>query len=423
MKANITIPTLPVYKQLFDLDSGIAILMSGRGTGKTWVASRLANVAVLERGWRCVVVRDEKTKVKETILQDIKNVYDKINDGLDGILNNKYTFTDQGLTNKETKSSDIFTLGFRASSKDDKTKLKGLTDIKLVIIDEAEDVRDYDKVKTLLDTVIRNKALVLFILNTPDKDHWIIKRYFNLEPSEHEGYYNPIPKKLSNVHYFLPTYRDNKKLIKAAVEQYESYGNPESENYDLDHYLSAIQGLVSEGRKGRIYDNWKRISVLEFEKLPYSSKYGLDFGFTNDPTALVEIKQHNNKLYIRQHIYEKQLTNPKIAKKIEEVKISGQVIADSAEPKSIRELQEMGIDIQGAEKGKDSINAGIDKIKNMREVYVCDDSADIWEEYLNYVWELDKNKQPTNQPIDDYNHGLDALRYALESKEFYVGTV
>lgn len=139
-------------------------------------------------------------------------------------------------------------------------------------------------------------------------------------------------------------------------------------------------------------------------------------GNTNDPTALVEIRYAHGNLYWKQHIYDTGLTNPEIATQIQELGFDEyKIVADSAEPKSIEEIRRQGCHVVGAEKGKDSVNQGIDAIKRY-PLYITADSDNLIEEFSSYIWKEDKDGNPTNKPIDDFNHGIDAGRYALSNK-------
>jgi len=265
--------------------------------------------------------------------------------------------------------------------------------------------------------------MVVLLLNPPHKNHWIIKRWFNLDPSpfpEAPAYYMPVLKEeyKESVCYIHTTYKNNKKNInKSTLENFARYKATRP-----DHYYPVIEGLVSEGARGRIFTNWKRISDKEYDELPYTEKYALDFGFSNHPAALVGIKEHNNSVYVREYIYKTGLTNPALAREMDRLGVprSATIIADSAEPKSIQELVESGFNVVPAEKGNDSIRAGIDKLLDT-EVYYTDSSSNIEMETQEYKWKLDRNKEPTNEPIDENNHAMDAIRYGTSKKVSYVG--
>ena len=162
---------------------------------------------------------------------------------------------------------------------------------------------------------------------------------------------------------------------------------------------------------GVIFDegqNWVINPV--FPKLFDRRIVGLDFGYSNDPTAALEISVCNGEIYLKELIYETKLLNSDIRAKL---KIGSRaVVADSAEPKSIAELKKLGLNIYPAQKGKDSINNGINLIKEFK-VNVSPDSINLIKELRNYVWAKDKYDNQLTKPIDDFNHLIDAFRYGM----------
>ena len=171
---------------------------------------------------------------------------------------------------------------------------------------------------------------------------------------------------------------------------------------------------------GLIYENWEE---MEFDKDEISGKesvksaFGLDFGYTNDPTALFcgLVDEAAKEIYVFDEIYEKAMTNRKI---YEEVTRKGyakeKIVADSAEPKSIDELRELGLyRIKKARKGKDSVLNGIQYIQDFK-IFIHPKCVNFLSEISAYIWDEDKFGNKINKPVDDFNHLLDAMRYALE---------
>lgn len=220
-----------------------------------------------------------------------------------------------------------------------------------------------------------------------------------------------------DVQWTVTTYLDNAFLdpnIKDKIESYE----PTPENIErgtANEYRWKVYGLGEVGRlEGLVFPDFK--VTQEWPDEYKWQIFGLDFGFTNDPTALIEIRYAHGGLYWKEHIYETGLTNPEIAKYIKILGYDGnKIIADSAEPKSIEEISREGCFIIGAEKGRDSINQGIDAIKRY-PLYIHSDSKNLIEEFSSYQWKEDRDGNSTNKPIDSFNHGIDAGRYALTNK-------
>ena len=184
------------------------------------------------------------------------------------------------------------------------------------------------------------------------------------------------------------------------------------ENWKEEAYTLITRKEAQEGRKGVIRDNLKTVC-------------GLDFGYTNDPTAFVIalFDKDNSRLYIYDEFYEKGLSNKAIAERIKELGYRKErITADSAEPKSIDELKTYGLNVKGAVKGKDSIVHGIQWIQDL-EIIIHPRCVNFLTEISNYTWDTDRFGKKLNVPIDDFNHLMDALRYAVERYSMSKGWV
>lgn len=220
----------------------------------------------------------------------------------------------------------------------------------------------------------------------------------------------------SDVDWFVSTFRDNAFIQPSIREKILSY-EPTPENVKrgtANEFRWMVYGLGEVGRlEGLVFPNFETTNDW-----PDNYKwrvYGLDWGYTNDPTALVEIRYSEGSLYWRQHIYRKRLTNQSIARLIEDIGIEEEIIADSAEPKSIAELRNNGLWVRPAKKGKDSVLFGIQLLQDY-PIKIYSQSKDLIEEFSSYTWAKDRSGSPTNKPIDDFNHGIDAGRYAIMDK-------
>lgn len=182
-----------------------------------------------------------------------------------------------------------------------------------------------------------------------------------------------------------------------------------------------VYGLGNTGSlHGVVFSNWK-----EVQEIPKDAKllgYGMDFGYTNDPTTLTAIYKMNEVYYLDQLIYKTELTNPQIAQEMKSLGISNSLYtyADSAEPKSIQELRNLGVRIAPAEKGADSIMFGIQKMQEL-EFMVTSRSVDLIRELRSYVWAKDKDGNTLNKPIDSNNHAIDGVRYFFITKGKFDG--
>lgn len=408
------------YKDLFIKKPRYFFLMGGRGAGRSTTASQFALAKLLAPEYfRCAIMRLVLGDIRNSIFQDIRDRMEEAE--VEEQINIK-----EHLLGFEYGENKITGIGFRKSSGDQKSKLKSLANFNVIIIEEADEIPEDDFIQ--LDDSLRtlkSDIIIIFLLNPPSKNHWIIKRWFNLIKSKVEGFYKYKLKESVKHNTILinTTWKENRKnLSESSIANYLNYKTTRPE-----HYYNMIEGLVSEGARGRIYKNWKLTTNKVFDELPFPSFYGLDFGFTNDPTALVEIKKHNNKVWFKELIYEAGLTNPLIGKRMSQVGVqqkTAKIYADNAEPKSIQELRDLGWDVIPAEKGQGSVSVGIDNLI-AREVFYTEESINMAIEVQEYKWALDKDKNPTNDPVDKFNHLMDGGRYGLrgDAGESFVGFV
>lgn len=218
-----------------------------------------------------------------------------------------------------------------------------------------------------------------------------------------------------DVEWVVTTFRDNEFLAPQIREKILSY-EPTPKNIKrgtANEYRWAVYGMGEVGKlEGLVFPNFKTSNDWPDYKW---RAFGMDFGFTNDPTTLIEIRYAHGELYVKEHIYRKGLTNQDISRLIKELEITDKIIADSAEPKSIEELKREGVWVLPAQKGKDSILYGIQRM-NEYVINVHSTSKNLIEEFSSYIWAKDRSGVSTNKPIDDFNHGIDAIRYALTDK-------
>lgn len=435
-KVQPRVKALEPFKVLYRLPPDIrtVVLIGGRGGAKTYEASKFIAYSATVRKKRCAVLRDEKELISESILNEVKLRFDTAN--ANGILSQRFDKLDNGIKDRETGEMLVFTKGFRASKTEKKANMKSISNVDIAVIEEAEDIRDVDKFNTFADSIRKEGSLIIIILNTPDINHWIVKRYFNLKAVEgKDGFYEIIPKKLKGFLCIQTNYQDNPHLTQALVESYEAYGNPESEAYNEFYYLTAIKGYASTGRKGQVLKKVKPIKLAEYMALPYREVYGQDFG-TASPAGLVGVKVHKNQCWCRQINY-KPMNILDIGKQYATLGLgpADKIVADSADEKAIRRLKNgwrgedlasevfekypalaRGFHVVGAKKGPDSITAGLDQMDGM-ELYAVEESTDLWNEILNYVYDQDKNGNYTNDPIDDFNHLIDPWRYVVQEEK------
>lgn len=201
------------------------------------------------------------------------------------------------------------------------------------------------------------------------------------------------------------TYKDNEALSDSIVKEIEK-AKVKAKTSEYWSNWWNVYGLGNIGSlEGVVFSNWKEISVLPKEARLIG--IGMDFGYTNDPTAVIEVYKYNDKRILNQIVYQTGMVNSDIARRLPK---DVTIYADSAEPKSIEEIRRFGIDIRPVKKGADSIMYGISTMQD-QEYLVTQNSVDLLKEFRYYSWAQDKNGAKLNKPIDKYNHAIDAVRY------------
>jgi phage terminase large subunit len=230
--------------------------------------------------------------------------------------------------------------------------------------------------------------------------------FLDWNPTNEFWFYSDVLGKRTDVDHIVLTYKDNEGLSESIVKSIEQRMNRPGwwRVYGL--------GLLGEV-EGKIYKGWEVI-----DELPHEAKLvgrGLDFGYSNDPSALVDVYSYNGGYIIDELCYRKGMLNKQIADLIiaqEEQNVL--TVADSSEPKSIDEIKSYGVNIVGAVKGKDSVNNGIQVVQDQR-ISITKRSVDTINEYRNYLWETDKDGKILNVPEDGFNHAMDAIRYIIST--------
>lgn len=207
-----------------------------------------------------------------------------------------------------------------------------------------------------------------------------------------------------DVEMITVTYKDNEGLPETIVKDIEAH--------KLNKNWWTVYGLGQLGEvEGRIYKGWKIIDEIPHEAC--LEGYGLDFGYSNDPTAVVAIYYYNGGYVLDEVLYRKGMSNQQIASFMNNLDF-GVIVADSAEPKSIDELQMYGLSVVAAKKGSGSILQGIGYVQE-QSISMTKRSVNLIKEYRNYLWQTDKNGKTINVPEGGFDHALDAVRYKLSS--------
>lgn len=348
--------------------------------------------------FRLTIARSKLTWVKSTLLLDFKEIIEKYNIPVTPEIN--VNRPDQVYNILVTSTSGNLVKGaeFGFFGLDNPQKIHGRKQDYLWLNEVMEIGRnDYDQLE-----MRTSKRPIILDYNPYDDSHWV----FNLQKRE-------------DVCVIKSTMLDNPFLEQTIIDKIKSY-EPTPENIErgtADLFMWEVYGRGNKARmQGAVFENW------DIKELPRDERtgaimaelkgYGLDFGYTNDPTALVELYIADDEIWLNQRIYKTGMINEAIAKEMELLGIdkSLTIWADSSEPKSIDEIHKYGWDIKPVQKGADSILYGIDILKS-HKIHITPNSIDGESEMRKYKWAEDKSGNFLNRPIDAFNHFIDASRY------------
>ena len=289
-------------------------------------------------------------------------------------------------------------------------------------IEEAYEISSEDDLN-MLDESIRGAVpegsdlfkQITLTFNPWNEHHWLKKRFFD----------NPDDETLA----LTTNYMCNEWLDAADRKVFETMKKQNPRRYRVAGLgdWGIVDGLVYENWKEEAFEIISKADFLDLDEAEQKAKnyvfkesvksaFGLDFGYTNDPAALFVgfIDTKDKKIYVYDEMYAAGLSNERIANNVQSMGYGKErIIADSAEPKSIDQLKGLGLKVKGAEKGKDSVNHGIQFIQDY-EIIIHPRCVNFLTEISNYTWDKDKLGNKLNRPIDDFNHLMDAMRYALE---------
>jgi phage terminase large subunit len=355
------------------LQKRIKIIQGGTSAGKTYsVLAVLITKAASYARTEISIVAESIPHLRRGALKDFLKIMKENNRYFDERFN-------KSLLRYEFSNGSVMEF----FSADDSSKLRGARR-DILYINECNNVT----FESYNELAIRTKKEVYLDFN-PANEFWVHKELKDEPDSD----------------FLILTYKDNEALDNSIVQQIEKNRlKAETSAYWANWW--RVYGLGEIGMlEGVIFSNWKTIDTL-----PKDAKLigiGLDFGYTNDPTAIIEIYNYNGQRILNELKYQTGMLNSDIAKELPK---HVPVYADSSEPKSIEEIKRYGITIKGVTKGKDSINYGID-VMQRQEYLVTSNSVNLIKELRAYCWDTDKAGTRLNKPIDTNNHAIDALRY------------
>ena len=359
--------------KILALKKRIKIVQGGTSAGKTYgILPILIDRAAKTPNTEISVVSESIPHLRRGALRDFVKIMKSINRFVDDRFNKsllKYEFANGSFI-------EFF-------SADDSSKLRGGRR-SILYINECNSV----SFESYNELSIRTKNEVFLDYN-PTAEFWVQTELEDQEDAEK----------------IILTYKDNEALDNGIISQIEkNIKKAETSNYWKNWVRVYVDGEMGQ-LEGVVFSNWKQIDTT-----PEDARLigiGIDFGYTNDPTSIIKVYKHNETRILNELTYQTGLLNSDIAKILPS---NVPCYADSAEPKSIADIQRYGITIKGVTKGRDSINYGIDVMQ--RENYlVTSNSTNLIKELRSYCWDTDKTGKRLNKPIDNFNHAIDAVRY------------
>ena len=359
--------------KILALKKRIKIIQGGTSAGKTFgILPILIDKATKQSGLEISIIAESIPHLRRGALRDFLKIMKWTNRYFDERFNKshlKYEFANGSFI-------EFF-------SADDSSKLRGARR-DILYINECNNVN----FEAYNELAIRTKREVFLDFN-PANEFWVHTEL----------------KDESDADFIILTYKDNEGLDDGIVQQIEKNRlKAATSSYWANWW--KVYGLGELGQlQGAVFTNYKII-----DKIPQDARLigiGLDFGYTNDPSAIIEVYKHNETRILNEVKYQTGMLNSDIAKVLPK---SVPVYADSAEPKSIADIQRYGITIKGVTKGRDSVNYGID-VMQAQSYLVTSSSTNLIKELRSYCWDVDKAGKRLNKPIDNFNHALDAVRY------------
>ena len=362
------------YYHVKECKSKIQVHQGGTRSGKTYsILTALIELCHKNSGLVITICRKTFPALRATAMRDFFEIL------------NREDIYNPDLHNKSDATYQLWGNMVEFISIDQPQKVRGRKR-DVLFINEANEINLEDWRQLLLRTTGR----VLIDYNPSDEFHWI--------------YDEVIPRE--DAAFFQTTYQDNPFLPQSVVLEIERFK-------EADENFWRVYGLGERGAsQATVFTHWKEVDQIPNEFKPLN--YGLDFGYTNDPTAIVQTFTDGHGFAVDELCYATRLTNSDISKVLRDsgVSRSDVIICDSAEPKSIDEIHAHGFNTHGARKGKDSVKNGI-QFLHSRPLLVTARSVNVIKELRNYKWKEDKNGKQLNEPVDSFNHAIDAMRYAI----------
>ena len=371
---KLKIQTNKVYKHLTNSDKKIIVEQGGTRSGKTYniILWIIFKYCTNNTNKVITICRKSFPSLRATVMRDFMSILQE------------YNIYSETHHNKSNSEYHLFGNLVEFISLDMPQKIRGRKR-DLLFVNEGNELYFEDMQQLLF----RTQERVILDFNPSDEYHWIYDKL--------------IPR--NDCDFFKTTYLDNPFIEDSIRREIELLK-------DTDEQYWQIYGLGERAASRSTIFNY-----VEVNKIPLHANlisYGMDFGYTNDPTVLVSVYIENHNMYIKEHLYRTQMTTNDINQFLRDEQIKGSIYADSAEPRLISELRKMGHNIFPSIKGRDSVNAGIDLLKRYK-IHILNTSTNAISEFRNYKWKEDKGGLLTNIPDGKNDHTIDSCRYAAYS--------
>tara|TARA_R110002153_G_scaffold41385_1_gene117921 strand:+ start:778 stop:1977 length:1200 start_codon:yes stop_codon:yes gene_type:complete len=376
---------------VLDNPSRYFIVTGGRGSGKSFGINALLCLLMTEKGHVILFTRYTLRAASISIIPEFVEKIEYL--GMQG----QFKITKDEIIHLQSGSKILFR-GIKTSSGNQVASLKSLQGVTTWVLDEAEELVD-ENIFDTIDLSVRQKGSVnrvIMIMNPTTKEHFIYNRFF-----ESKGVQEGINGTKGDTTYVHTTYLDNlDNLSESYLMQIKDIKERRPKKYK-----HQILGGWLDKAEGVIFDNWR---LGEFKRIG-TSVFGQDYGFSVDPTSLVEtnVDTSNKIIYLKLHYYKTGLTTTQIKELNTRIAGSSLIVGDSAEPRLINELAQSN-NIIPAVKGQGSITHGISILQDY-DLIVDPESLELVKELNNYCW----LERKSNTPADNHNHAIDAIRYAV----------
>lgn len=406
MKVNIEVHTS--HASLWErIDFRYAVIMGGRGNGRSGTASRFVISQLLSKEYtRGAIMRAVHADIRASCWGELMDRLKEQN------ITESFRIADNDMFLQRGQNS-VRAHGFRASSGSLTARLKSLAGYNLIWIEEAEEIGE-DEFRTLDDTLrtTKGRIRIVFTLNTPPKNHWMLRKWFNLEPApQAPGFYIPhLKPEVKDVVYLSGTWRENEPNMDIhTIDRYKNY-----QHTNPSYFWQVIEGLSPEEVRGKIYTGWQQI-----EAIPIGArlvKFGIDWGWFPDPVSVVAVYYWNGSYIVDEVIHGTNLDDEFIAGEIK--KVSGwqgvYAVCGADEPKSIEMLNKYKIRAESTDARKGSVAFRI-KVTSTKKMLVTRRSTNVWGGYEVYRWAEDKDGNPKGVPDHEGSDPMDAVSYVIAS--------